>query len=50
MLSVENLIADLKSVVVRTEILLIEQRLLEIEQYQLGTEILESMLGYQIGD
>ena len=45
-----KLIEDIKSIILRTEILLVDQRIIELEMRQLGTEILENMLGYTIED
>ena len=50
MLNTDKLIEDIKSVVLRTEILLLEQRIAELELRQLGTELIEDALGFQIGD
>lgn len=47
-LDVEKLIADIDSIILRTKVLLLEQRIIELELKKEGTEIIESILGYQI--
>ena len=48
MFDIQKLIADIESVILRAEIVLLDARLREIELYQQGTKILESILGRQI--
>jgi len=50
MLDIPKLVKDIESVVLRTEVLLLEHRVTELELRQLGTAIIEDCLGFQIGD
>jgi Holliday junction resolvase RusA-like endonuclease len=47
---VDNLIKAISDVQIRLQIIDVDQRIHELELRQEGTQIIESLLGYQIGD
>jgi hypothetical protein len=48
--AVERLVECIKDLSMRLEIISLEERIEQLELIQMGTLIIEDMLGYQIGD